>query len=251
MFGFLCLNLTEGYVLSALPFTCDCPPHGEALHKGNVMWPVTSHFKMVATVLVSNVAVWLSVFWATGIDCKHDHPVPTYFGKLHPNGTIVDARNPANKLRFSFPLKPITTQDSGAVLKVSPSSEIKNGAEVNVMWHGVTFPNKEDVVVLYCPPDAEPERYLDYVNVSTIATYPKGYGEFAVRLWNVRKDCVFRYFRIGNYSMLAVESNIVTFEGGAEMPLQGHLALTGNPTEMRVMWVSGFSKFCNLCIVSE
>ena len=34
----------------------------------------------------------------------------------------------------------------------------------------------------------------------------------------------------------------MSFEGGAEIPLQGHLSLTGDPTEMRVMWVSGTSK---------
>ena len=32
------------------------------------------------------------------------------------------------------------------------------------------------------------------------------------------------------------------FEGGPEMPLQIHLALTGDPTQMRVMWNSGTGK---------
>ena len=243
--------------ISCISFICIGPPtHGEAVCERYVFRVTPLHhlksvpsFKMAAAEAF--LVVWISIIWVTGMDCKHDHPVPTYFGKLHPNGTIVDARNPANKLWFSFPLKPITTQDSGAVLKVSPSLEIKNGAEVNVMWYGVTLPNKKDVVGLYCPPDAEPDLYLDYVNVSSIATYSKGYGEFGVRLWNLRKDCVFRYYRIGNYSMLVVQSNVVTFEGGAEIPLQGHLSLTGNPTEMRVMWVSGLSKLCNFCKVLE
>ena len=162
------------------------------------------------------LAVWISILWVTGIDCKQDH----------------------------FPPKP-TTLDPGAVLKVSPFLEIKNGAEVNVMWSGVTLPSNKDVVVLYCPPDANPDRYLDYINVSSIATYSKGYGEFDVRLWNMRKECIFKYYRTGNYRMLVAESNVVTFEGGAEKPLQVHLALTGNPTEMRVMWVFGLSKLSN------
>lgn len=187
------------------------------------------------------LAAWVCILWVTGINCKHDHPVSTYFGRVHPNGTIVDARNPANKLKFSFSSKP-TSLDPDASLKVSPSSQITNGAEVKVMWSGVTSPSSKDVVILYCPPDAKPDHYLDYINVSSIETYSKGYGEFEVRLWNMRKECQFRYYRIGNYSMLAAESNVVTFEGGAEIPLQGHLALTGDPTEMRVMWVSGTSK---------
>lgn len=87
------------------------------------------------------------------------------------------------------------------------------------MWYGVIFLNKEDVVVLYCLLDVEFEWYLDYVNVSIIVIYFKGYGEFVVWFWNVRKDCVFRYFRIGNYLMFVVESNIVIFEGGVEMLL--------------------------------
>ena len=187
------------------------------------------------------LAACLYILWVTGINCKHDHPVSTYFGRVHPNGTIVDARNPANKLKFSFPSKS-TPLDPEASLKVSPSSEISNGEEVKVTWSGITSPNATDVVVLYCPPDAKPDHYLDFINVSSITTYSKGYGEFEVRLWNVRKDCQFRYYRMGNDTMLAAESNVVTFEGGADIPLQGHLALTGNPAEMRVMWVSGTSK---------
>jgi len=187
------------------------------------------------------VCVSFYILWVTGVNCKHDHPVSTYFGRLHPNGTIVDARNAANKLKFSLLPKPIAL-DSAASLKVSPSTEISNGEEVTVSWSGVTSPSSKDVVVLYCPPDAEPDHYLDYVNVSSVETYLKGYGEFDVRLWNLRKECQFRYYRSGNYTTLAAESNVVSFQGGADIPLQGHLSLTGDPTEMRVMWVSGTSK---------
>ena len=187
------------------------------------------------------VSISLYILWVTGVNCKHDHPVSTYFGRVHSNGTIVDARHPANKLKFSRLPKP-TALDSAASLKVSPSSEISNGEEVTISWSGVTSPSSKDVVVLYCPPEAEADHYLDYVNVSSVETYSKGYGEFDVRLWNLRKECQFRYYRSGNYTTLAAESNVVSFEGGADIPLQGHLSLTGDPTEMRVMWVSGTSK---------
>lgn len=192
----------------------------------------------------TSLAVCISVYilWITGGNCKHDHPVSTYFGRVHPNGTIVDARNPANKLKFSLLPKP-SALDPAASLKVSPSSEISNGEDVKVTWSGVTAPSSKDFVALYCPPEAEADHYLDYINVSSVETYLKGYGEFEVRLWNLRKECQFRYYRVGNYTILAAESNVVTFEGGADIPLQGHLSLTGDPTEMRVMWVSGTSKF--------
>ena len=173
--------------------------------------------------------------------CKHDHPVPTYFGRLHPNGTIVDVRNPTNRLEFNFHPKP-SKLDQAAALKVSPSL-IDSGDDVEVSWSGVSSPSAKDVVVLYCPPDAEPDRYLDFIQVDSIATYSKGYGEFRVVLWNLRKDCQFRYYKDDNYTLLVAQSNVVAFRGGAEVPLQGHLALTGNPSEMRVMWVSGTSKF--------
>ena len=194
------------------------------------------------------VCISFYILWVTGVNCKHDHPVSTYFGRVHPNGTIVDARNPANKLKLPLLPKP-TALDSVASLKVSPSSEISNGEEVTVSWSGVTSPSSKDVVVLYCPPEAEPDHYLDYVNVSSVETYSKGYGEFDVRLWNLRKECQFRYYRSGNYTTLAAESNVVSFEGGADIPLQGHLSLTGDPTEMRVMWVSGTSKLYSSSIL--
>ena len=196
----------------------------------------------MALIELAKVVFCLQLLWFASINCKHDHPIPTYFGRVHPNGTIVDARNPENRLKLNFPPKP-TRPDPGAVLKVSPSSNIDNGAEVTVMWSGVSSPSAKDVVILYCPPDAEPDHYLDFIYVSSISSYTKGYGEFAVRLWNLRKECQFGYYRNDNYTLVVAKSEILTFKGGAEIPLQGHLALTGNPTEMRVMWVSGSSKF--------
>lgn len=41
-------------------------------------------------------------------------------------------------------------------------------------------------------------------------------------------------------SLIAV-SNKVSFEGGKNMPLQGHLALTNDATQMRVSWTTGTS----------
>ena len=196
----------------------------------------------MALIELAKVVFCLQLLWFASIDCKHDHPIPTYFGRVHPNGTIVDARNPENRLKLNFPPKP-TCLDPGAVLKVSPSSNIDNGADVTVMWSGVSSPSFKDVVILYCPPDAEPDHYLDFIYVSSISSYTKGYGEFAVRLWNLRKECQFGYYRNDNYTLVVAKSEVLTFKGGAEIPLQGHLALTGNPTEVRVMWVSGSSKF--------
>lgn len=182
--------------------------------------------------------VVLQLLWFSCINCKHNHPVPTYFGRLHPDGTVVDATNPANRLKFNFRPKP-SALDGVASLTVSPSSEIENGQMVKVAWSNVSAPTATDVVILLCPPEAGPEHYLDFVHVNSSETYTKGYGEFEVRLWNMRKECQFRYYRNDNYSVLVVRSPILLFKGGSDIPLQGHLALTGDPTEMRIMWVSG------------
>ncbi|KAK2572788.1 putative inactive purple acid phosphatase 2 [Acropora cervicornis] len=184
------------------------------------------------------LVVLLQLLWFSCINCKHNHPVPTYFGRLHPDGTVVDATNPANRLKFNFRPKP-SAPDGVASLTVSPSSDIENGQMVKVAWSNVSAPTSTDVVILLCPPNAGPEHYLDFVHVNRSDTYTKGYGEFEVRLWNMRKECQFSYYRNDNYSVLVVRSPILLFKGGSDIPLQGHLALTGDPTEMRIMWVSG------------
>jgi len=67
-----------------------------------------------------------------------------------------------------------------------------------------------------------------------VPTYGNGYGQVSFNLLNMRTDYQFRYFGNGwnEYAM----SNVITV--CPEVPAQGHLSLTGDPIEMRVMWVS-------------
>ena len=59
-------------------------------------------------------------------------------------------------------------------------------------------------------------------------------------VYNMRVPCEFRYYKYkGEHAQLVVKSNVVRFSGGSSTPLQGHLSLAGNPTEMKVMWMSG------------
>ena len=175
---------------------------------------------------------------------KPDHPVPTYFFRRHANGSLVDARSSASHLSFRFQEEP-QLLDPVAKLEVSPSV-LDNGGVLNVSWWGVSEPGINDTVVLYCPPDAKPENYLDFYPVKDFPTFKMGTGAFQVRLWNMRKDCGWRYYRNNSYTRLVAESNEFTFRGGVFAPLQLHLALTNDPTEMRIMWVSGTSE----CVVS-
>lgn len=190
------------------------------------------------------ISSWLSLlFVLLSLSCASSKPysgVGTYFLRVHPNGSYVDQNHPSTRLTFLDNAREVPTKVSQpeATLKVSPSL-IANGEMVNVSWSGVTSPNVNDTVVLYCPPDDKPSRYLDYIRVKDYPTYTKGYGSFQVHLYNMRSDCQFRYYRPG--TVLVALSTVVMFKGGPEEPLQGHIALTSNPSEMRVMWVSGAS----------
>ena len=130
--------------------------------------------------------------------------------------------------------------EAGASLKVAPGL-IKNSQYVSIQWNGVQNATALDLIVLYCPENAGDNEYLDYFNVDVSSTYKQGNGEYSVQLTNLRTNCEMRYFRYISKDVqeFVTKSNIVMFEGGPEQPLQIHLALTGDPTEMRVMWVSG------------
>ena len=76
------------------------------------------------------------------------------------------------------------------------------------------------------------------------STWRTGLGNHTVTVFNMRTQCIFRYYRAGaSYSQLVTESEKLSFaDGGSFAPLQGHIAMTKRPTEMRVMWVSGEGK---------
>ena len=69
------------------------------------------------------------------ISCKHGHhPVPTYFGKLHDNGTMVDRSHPEyDSFITSRPIiNTISRNDASTIkLRVWPDT-VKNGEKVKV-----------------------------------------------------------------------------------------------------------------------
>ena len=132
---------------------------------------------------------------------------------------------------------------SGASLKTNPQI-VANGGKMIVSWSGVSNPSLQkpfDWVSLYCPSGANRHAYLDYSFVNESLTYAKGYGSLEFTLYNLRTDCEFRYYRNDTYDELVAVSNKVSFEGGKGIPLQGHLALTSDVTQMRVSWTTGTS----------
>lgn len=159
--------------------------------------------------------------------------IQTYFGRRYPNGSLVDAKN-----RLTFEL-PIEEKVASAELHVEPYM-IQSGEQVSVFWSGVQNASRTDMIALYCPLNDSPDHYLDFINVTVSPNYLKGFGVANVSLVNMRTSCEFRYYQ--KNKVLVAVSNEVSFKGGAQIPLQGHLALTGDSTQMRVMWVSGTSK---------
>ena len=150
------------------------------------------------------------------------------------------ALSAALRFRFSERVSDLRIT-SGATLKADPNVA-ENGAAVAVTWDHVSGPSLSepyDWVGLYCPSDAEPRAYLDHAFVNESPSFADGWGTLKFVVYNLRTDCEFRYYRNANVTALIAVSNKITFAGGKSEPLQGHLALTGDPTQMRVSWTSG------------
>ena len=165
-----------------------------------------------------------------------------YFRKTYHDGSLVDRSSPEydSDLKRPFINHISRTDAASASINLYPTV-VKNGGEVTVSWNGVTAPNEKDFIAFYCPFYDNPTHYLDYFYVTESGTWNKGYGNYSVVAFNMRNQCVFKYFRAGSsYSQLVAESEKLSFaDGGPVAPLQGHIAMTKRPSEMRVMWVSG------------
>ena len=146
----------------------------------------------------------------------------------------------ALRFRFSQQIRDLR-HVSGARLTTEPTIA-ENGATVAVSWDHVSVPRASDWVGLYCPPGAESRAYLDHSFVTDYPSFAKGRGSLRFTVYNLRTECEFRYYQnTSDHTTLLAVSNKVSFRGGKQEPLQGHLALTGDPTQMRVSWTTGTS----------
>ena len=187
-------------------------------------------------------AFYLLAFIMVHIQGKHVL-VPTYFARKYGIGSYIDATIKSNW--FQIKLRPSSKllnfgHNSDATLTVGPIP-VENAQFAKVIWKGVQNPNAKDFIALYCPETSKENDYLDFFNVDKSPTFSQGYGNHSVQIYNIRTNCEMRYFRniSKDHQELVTKSNVITFQGGPKMPLQIHLALTGDPTQMRVMWVSG------------
>lgn len=175
---------------------------------------------------------------------KHAHTVPTYFRRQDQDGHLINRDSSEYGKEINLPIiEEISPSDQqNAALKVKPYI-IENGDIVSVFWSGVAKPNAKDWIALLCPHTDKVKKQLDHFFVDESPTWYKGYGTHKVHLFNMREDCEFRYFRNGrDSSKLVARSNKVGFKFGADAPLQGRIALTGDPSEMRVMWTAAKCK---------
>ena len=208
--------------------------------------------KLVVVSVIYLLCFGVSLFWPKPISLwassrSHSYPgkspVVSYFHKRLLTGGYIDYSDPSHRLVLSHVIED-HTRTSGVMLTVMPSV-VQNGEEVTVLWNGVSVSTKAksmDWIGLFCPQDADPNAYLDYWFVNQSPTYSKGHGKVSFNVYNIRVDCEFRYY-INNTAAKTTEllarSNLLKFSGGHDNPLQSHLALTGDPTQMRVQWTSG------------
>jgi len=128
------------------------------------------------------------------------------------------------------------------VLKASPPILTPLNRSVTVSWSGVTNPTSKDFLGIYTPAEeSDVQEFIGGIYLSESSTYMQGYGGITIPyLVNMRSDYVFRIWQCpngGNCTAVAT-SNTVTFANPLA-PSQGHLALTSDPSSMRLMWVSG------------
>ncbi|XP_066910736.1 uncharacterized protein [Clytia hemisphaerica] len=186
--------------------------------------------------LIGCLAVFLLNMIGLNAKGENDYdPVPTFFNRKHPNGSIVDASLPGFHLKGPFNNN-IDLNNMKATLKVWPE-EVENAGQVTVLWEGIPNPSKTDKIGYYCPYYDNPTHGLDYIDVTKSPTWQEGYGYYTVKLYNMRAPCAFRYYN-GGKTLVAISNKVRFTNGDIFAPLQVHLAMTGKETEMRVMWNS-------------
>lgn len=125
-------------------------------------------------------------------------------------------------------------------MKVSPDYLAQSG-NVTLTWTGVDKPGGDsgtDWIGIYCPSTNDDSSYLDWTYASEASSYNQGHGSLVFHLTDTRFVCNFRYFthKGGSaYEKLGTSNNI---SFAHDVPMYGHLALTGNPTEMHVSFVT-------------
>lgn len=132
------------------------------------------------------------------------------------------------------------------VLKAYPPILTPQNRSVTLSWSGITTPTAADFIAIYTPAEeSSVQEFIGILNLTQSSTWTQGFGEITVPyLVNMRSDYGFWLWLCSNTSDCAtyispvVSSNTVVFDNPLA-PTQGHLALTSDPSAVRLMWVSG------------
>ncbi|KAF6263717.1 Metallo-dependent phosphatase-like protein [Scenedesmus sp. NREL 46B-D3] len=151
-----------------------------------------------------------------------------------------DTHNPLERINL---LAAIHAPDSSIALQLNSTLLEAGHAHhwFELTWSGVQQPSYADWVGLLVPAGADitktaPAKYqiaaMDKNHVR------RGEGRLRFRLVHYRSDMQFAFFRGGMMApQLAAVSAVIRVQNPNE-PLQRHLALTGDNTQMRVQWVT-------------
>ena len=173
------------------------------------------------------------------------HPLTSYLARKLKIELLMD-RNMTSRNEVAWRWQPkglrdkVSEHSADVRLTVDPLL-VENGGVVTVTWTSSKPDQSLDVLALYCPHNAPSQQFIDYWHLPSDLYCPgcsKTKGSVRMALFNARVSCEFRVFSErseGGVDLVAV-SDLVRF---TDAPLHGHIALTGDPTQMRVHWTSG------------
>ncbi|XP_051122030.1 probable inactive purple acid phosphatase 2 [Andrographis paniculata] len=161
---------------------------------------------------------------------------------------------PLKLISFIFLFLIPSARSSQVSISVSRRSIPKSGDPITVKWSGVDAPSELDWLGIYSPANSSHHHFIGYLFLSSSPDWKSGSGSITIPLINLRSDYQFRIFHwiqsevnpkkqdddhnpLPGTKHLLAESETVAFEPGRG-PEQVHLALTGRPAEMRVMFVT-------------
>ncbi|KAG1654908.1 hypothetical protein FOA52_003150 [Chlamydomonas sp. UWO 241] len=129
----------------------------------------------------------------------------------------------------------------GASLHLDAQRLLASGDWVTATWAGIENPDYDDMIAVYVPAHADITATAPAKFVFAAGADPghvvNGGGSVRFRLINYRQDMAVVLIRGGLVAPRAVARTVIRVANPNE-PLQGHLALTEDPSEMSVQWTS-------------
>lgn len=131
---------------------------------------------------------------------------------------------------------------NGISLQINTTVLKSSGDWVEVKWSGVPYPSYDDLIAVYVPANASitataPAKFK-FVARADPGHMQEGAGSTRFRMLNMRADMRFVFVRGGPVAPQIVASSEVLQLLHPNEPTGVHLALTGNPSEMLVQWVT-------------